>query len=156
MIFRCPLIVVDNIEASRKFYEDILDQKVILDFGANITFAGDYSLQTKSTWAEFINKPINEILAQSNNFELYFEEEHFDEFISRLQSHTILYVHGVKEYPWGQRVIRFYDPDMNIIEVGESMCSVVRKFVAQGLSIEETSQITQHPIEFVKSCLGEE
>ncbi|MGS0763745.1 VOC family protein [Syntrophomonas curvata] len=156
MVYRCPLIVVENMETSRKFYEEILNQKVILDFGANITFAGDYSLQTKASWADFIDKRENEILTQSNNFELYFEEDNFDDFIARLQLHPIRYVHDVKEYSWGQRVIRFYDPDLNIIEVGESMCSVVKKFIAQGLSIEETSEITQHPIGFVKSCLGKE
>ncbi|MEW9121058.1 MAG: hypothetical protein AB2421_00005 [Thermotaleaceae bacterium] len=53
----------------------------------------------------------------------------------------------------GQRVIRFYDPDMHIIEVGESMETVVKGFIKQGLSIEETAERTQHPIEFVKRCL---
>lgn len=57
------------------------------------------------------------------------------------------------EYPWGQRVIRFYDPDMHIIEVGEPMENVVKRFIDQGLSVEETSKRTQHPIEFVKNCL---
>lgn len=155
MIYRSALIVVENMEISRKFYEEILNQKVILDFGANITFAGDFSLQTKASWANFIDKRENEVLAQSNSFELYFEEDHFDDFFSRLQLYPIRYVHDVKKYSWGQRVIRFYDPDLHIIEVGESMCSVVKNFIAQGLSIEETSKITQHPIEFVKSCIGE-
>ena len=34
MKFKCPLIVVKDIKESRKFYEDILGQKAILDFGA--------------------------------------------------------------------------------------------------------------------------
>ena len=33
----------------------------------------------------------------------------------------IEYVHPVKEHGWGQRVVRFYDPDKHIIEVGENM-----------------------------------
>ena len=84
---------------------------------------------------------------------MYFEEEQFEEFIDRLKGYKISYVHDVVEYPWGQRVIRFYDPDMHIIEVGESMETVVRRFIGQGLSIEETAKRTQHPIEFVKNCL---
>ena len=153
MKFKCPLIVVNDMAASRKFYEDILGQKVILDFGANITFAGDFCLQTKETWADFIDKSEDDVIAESNSFELYFEEEQFDDFVDRLQKHEIQFVHDVKEYPWGQKVIRFYDPDMHIIEVGESMVTVVKRFLTQGLSVEETAQRTQHPIEFVRSCL---
>jgi catechol 2,3-dioxygenase-like lactoylglutathione lyase family enzyme len=153
MKYKLPLIVVDDIAASRNFYEDVLGQKVILDFGANITFEGDFALQSKSSWAGFIDKTEADIMAKSNNLELYFEEEDFDKYVERLKSHPIEYVHGVKEFPWGQRVIRFYDPDMHIIEVGESMASVVRRFLAQGLSVEETAERTQHPIEFVKLCL---
>ncbi len=95
----------------------------------------------------------NEILSKPDNFELYFEEEQFDEFVERLKSFKIQYVHDVAEYSWGQRVIRFYDSDMHIIEVGESMVTVVKRFIAQGLTIEETAKRTQHPVEFVKSCI---
>jgi len=153
MKYKLPLIVVDNISISRKFYEEVLTQKVILDFGANITFAGDFALQSRESWVNFIHKTEHEVLLKTNNFELYFEEELFDEFAQRLKSFEIQYVHDVVEYPWGQRVIRFYDPDMHIIEVGESMETVVKRFNSQGLSLEETAERTQHPIEFVKSCL---
>ncbi len=154
MKFMCPLIVVNDISVSRNFYEKVLNQKVILDFGANITFEGNFALQSKETWGDFIDKTEEDIKQNSNSFELYFEEENIDDFIERLKNYADLqYVHGVKEFPWGQRVIRFYDPDMHIIEIGESMVSVVKRFLNQGLSAEETAQRTQHPIEFVKQCL---
>lgn len=153
MNYKCPLIVVNDIAISREFYETVLGQKVILDFGANITFEGEFALQSKSSWAEFIDTTESDISFASNNFELYFEEEQFDDFVERLQMYPIKYVHGVKEFPWGQRVIRFYDPDMHIIEVGESMVTVVRRYLAQGLSVEETAERTQHPVEFVRLCL---
>jgi len=56
MKFTCPLIVVKSIEKSRKFYEDVLGQKVVLDYGENITFDGDFSLQSSSSWQKFIDK----------------------------------------------------------------------------------------------------
>ncbi len=154
MKFMCTLIVVKDISVSRNFYETVLNQKVILDFGANITFEGDFALQSKETWIDFIDKTEEDIKQKSNNYELYFEEDSFDAFIGRLKNYPDLqYVHGVKEYPWGQRVIRFYDPDMHIIEVGENMVSVVKRFLDQGLSVEEVAQITQYPTEFIKKCL---
>ena len=153
MKYKLPLIVVEDMERSRKFYEDVLGQKVILDFGANITFAGDFSLQMKESWREFVGEYGDTIIFRSNNFELYFEEKHFDEFVKRLEIYDIEKIHDVKEYPWGQRVIRFYDPDEHIIEVGESMVNVVMRFIDQGLSIEETAERTQHPLEFVLDAL---
>ena len=45
----------------------------------------------------------------------------------------------VIEHTWGQRVIRFYDPDRHLIEVGEDMNMVVRRFLDQGMTLEEVS-----------------
>lgn len=155
MKYKLPLLVVEDMERSRKFYEDLLGQKVILDFGANITFEGDFSLQTRESWRNFIGDSEDTIIFRPNNFELYFEEKQFDKFVQKLRSCDVKLIHDVREYPWGQNVIRFYDPDMHIIEVGESMVSVIRRFSDQGLSIEEISERTQHPLEFVNSALNE-
>jgi len=149
-----PLIVVKDMAVSRKFYEEVLNQKVVMDFGANITFEGAFSLQTKDTWIDFIRKTAEDISNKPDNFELYFEEERFDDFVERLKAYDINYVHDVIEYSWGQRVIRFYDPDMHMIEVGESMETVIKRFIGKGLSVEETAERTQHPIEIVKGCIN--
>lgn len=155
MKYKLPLIVVEDMERSRKFYEEILGQKVILDFGANITFAGDFCLQTKDSWRGFIGGYEDTIMFRSNNFELYFEEKNFTSFVEKLEICSVELIHGVIEYPWGQNVIRFYDPDHHIVEVGESMVSVVRRFIEQGLSIEETAERTQHPIDFIEKAIKE-
>ena len=154
MKFKCPLIVVTNIDVSRNFYEKVLNQKVKYDFGENVMYEGDFSIQLKSHFANMITINQDEIAIKSNNFELYFEEENIESFIERLKNtNQIHYIHSLIEHPWGQRVIRFYDPDMYIMEVGESMESVTKRFLSQGLSIEETAKRTQHPIEFVRKCL---
>jgi len=152
MRFTCPLIAVNDIEVSKKFYTEVLQQKIILDFGANVTFKGNFALQ--ANFAELVGFNKNDMVQGSKNFELYFEEEDLDYFVKHLKNYPeIQYVHDVKEYDWGQRVIRFYDPDMHIIEVGESMERVIKRFLKQGLSVEETAKRTMHPIEFVKKCL---
>jgi hypothetical protein len=46
----------------------------------------------------------------------------------------------VKEAGWGQRTVRFYDLDGHIIEVGENMKMVVKRFIHSGMSMEETSR----------------
>lgn len=86
--------------------------------------------------------------------ELYFEVEDFDGFIQKLESYpNIIYVHEPKMHEWKQRVVRIYDPDYHMIEIGESMAVIAKRYISQGHSIEETAEIIQHPVEFVKACL---
>lgn len=58
------------------------------------------------------------------------------------------------EHRWGQRVIRFYDPDKHIIAVGEKLDAVVLRFIEQGLSPEQTAVRMDIPLNFVLSSLN--
>ena len=89
-----------------------------------------------------LNIPKEKILKESHNMELYFEEDKFDDFIAKLeQRNDIKYVgEGIKEAEWGQRSIRFYDLDGHIIEVGENIKMVVKRFLDSGMSMAETSK----------------
>ncbi|AKB20185.1 glyoxalase/bleomycin resistance/dioxygenase family protein [Methanosarcina sp. WWM596] len=154
MKFICPLIVVNNMEISRNFYEKVLDQKVQCDFGENVSFESGFAIHLKSHFSDLININKKDIIQKSNNSELYFEEEDLDSFLQKLKDvDSIEYVHGIKDQPWGQRVIRFYDPDMHIVEVGEPMESVVKRFLSEGSSVEETAKRTLMPEEFVRQFL---
>ena len=142
MKFLSPLIVVSNIEKSKQFYNEVLGLKVVNDFGANVTLTGGIALQTKDTWSAFIQKKDSEIILGGNAAELYFEEEDFDGFIQRINDiEDINYVHYLLEHSWGQRVIRFYDPDKHIIEVGESLECVVRGFLKYGMTVEQVAEL---------------
>jgi len=54
---------------------------------------------------------------------LYFEEQDIESFVEKLERlyPTIEYVNHLMTHSWGQRVIRFYDLDGNLIEVGTPM-----------------------------------
>jgi polyhydroxyalkanoate synthesis regulator protein len=45
--------------------------------------------------------------------------------------------------------MRFYDYDKYIVEVSESMESVAKRFLAQGITVEETAARTMLPVEFL-------
>lgn len=154
MKFSGPLIVVSDMKKSKLFYSEVLGLDVILDFGANVTLTGGVVLQTKDSWTGLIHKSKNEIFFGGNDSELYFEEDDFDNFILKLrQIPDICYVHPVIEHSLGQRVVRFYDPDKHIIEVGENLNKVVRKFLNKGMSIENIATKMDVSIDYVKSCL---
>jgi hypothetical protein len=63
------------------------------------------------------------------------------------------YLHDLVEEPWGQRTIRFYDPDNNLIEVGEAMDTFVRRIASTGKIAAEVSAITTIPEEIIRKIL---
>lgn len=152
MKFTGTLIAVKDIEASKRFYSDVLGLNVAADFGANVTLEGGVVLQTLETWRQFIRT--DDVVFQNNAGELYFEEDNLDAFCGHLKSFNICYIHELHEHPWGQHVIRFYDLDKHIIEVAEKLESVIFRFMKQGLSAEETAARMDIPVDFVKSCMN--
>jgi catechol 2,3-dioxygenase-like lactoylglutathione lyase family enzyme len=149
MKYVCPLLAVSDLEASKKFYQQVLNQTIVLDLGWNVTFSGGFAIQLN--FPDIIGIDKATVKPQSHNFELYFEEDDFDGFLEKLK--TILkvdYVHPAKKHEWQQRVVRIYDPDKHIIEIGESMAVIAKRFLDQGKSVEETAKLIQHPVEFVK------
>jgi len=138
MKFGC-LFAVKDIKAARAFYEELFGLTVIDDFGLNIMFDCGLSLQQEFDWLTGI--PKEEIKSKENNCEIYFESVAFDDFVSRLKSRgDINFLHDVIVYPWGQRVIRLYDLDEHLIEVGESMKAVVERFQENGMTIAEIAE----------------
>ncbi|MBI4857946.1 MAG: VOC family protein [Acetobacterium woodii] len=154
MKFEAPMLVVDDINRSRAFYCDVFGLEVVMDFGENITFDAGFSLQDKALWAKFIHRDEADIVYRGNDMEMYFEEENLDDFLEHLKSFEgIKYLHDLEEAAWGQRSIRFYDLDYHIIEVGESMAMVCRRFYDQGMTVEAIVERTMMPLEAVKSFL---
>ena len=153
MKFKNPLLVVSDMEKSKTFYKDVLGLRVIMDFGANVTLTGGLCLQTKETWMEFIGAKEDEVVFGGKNAEIYFEEDDFDALAERLKGlKNIDYVHPVIEHRWGQRVVRFYDPDRHIIEVGENVKMVCRRFLDSGMTAEEVAVRMDVPLKFVQAC----
>lgn len=148
MKYTSTMLSVENIEKSTEFYTQLLKLTIILDLGKNVSFLEGIALQEQNSWYEFINK---DITYQGNDAELYFETENLDDFLVELKNWDVELVHELITHDWGQRVIRFYDPDYHIIEVGESLELVCRRFLEQGLSIEETAEKSLMPIEFIKN-----
>ncbi|MDD6160222.1 MAG: VOC family protein [Oscillospiraceae bacterium] len=153
MKMKNPMLVVTDMERSVEFYKRVLGLRVIVDFGANKTLSGGLVLQTADTWKQFIGR--DEISYGGNDTEIYFEENNFDRFVKKLQTCgvDIEYVHPLLEHPWGQRVVRFYDPDRHIIEVGENLITVCRRFLGQGMTPEQVAQRMDVPLQFVNACI---
>lgn len=151
MKLKNPMLAVTDMDRSVEFYNKVLGLQVVMDFGANKTLSGGLVLQTAETYGALIGG--KEISFGGNNMEIYFEEEDFDSFARMLKEQSIVYVHPVTEHSWGQRAVRFYDPDGHIIEVGENLETVCRRFLNGGMTPEQTAKRMDVPLEYVYACM---
>lgn len=111
------LIVVEDMERARRFYEDVFGLKVVRDFDGNMILTDGLVLQQRDIWEGFTGRRIE---ARNNSSELYFETEDVEAFAVKLRElyPETEYVNELMTHSWGQTVVRFYDPDGNLIEVG--------------------------------------
>lgn len=114
------LIAVRDIERSRNYYHDLFGLDVILDNDGNMILTEGLVLQDAKIWKDFLGK---EIIPKNNAAELYFEEQDIEGFVRKLENlyPETIYVNKLMTHSWGQKVVRFYDPDGNLIEVGTPM-----------------------------------
>lgn len=114
------LIAVNDVEKSIAFYRELFGLEVLLDNDGNVIMTEGLVLQDARIWQTFTGK---EIIPQNNACELYFEEHDIEGFIKKLEQYhePVTFVNKLMTHSWGQRVVRFYDLDGNLIEVGTPM-----------------------------------
>lgn len=120
MRLRNVLITVKDMERSIRFYKELFGLDVILDQDGNVIMTEGLVLQDVEIWKKFIER---DVIPCNNATELYFEEKNIEKFVDKLEQYEeeIVYVNRLMEHSWGQKVVRFYDPDGNLIEVGTPM-----------------------------------
>ena len=107
------LIVVKDIEKSKQFYHDLFGLEMILDNEGTMILTEGLVLQEEKIWREFLER---EIVPKNHACELYFEERNIEAFVEKLERiyPEVEYVNRLMTHSWGQKVVRFYDPDGNL------------------------------------------
>ena len=150
------VLVVKDVEVSKRFHQDVTGATVQLDLGGYVVFEEGFFLLDEATWKE-LNEDCQLAVTYSHNAgEMYFEEDELDAFLSKLGTYNgIRMFSSLKETAWGQRTVKFRDPDGHLVEVGESMELVVKRVLLSGLSVEEAARKSMFSLEVVKKCLAE-
>lgn len=154
--FNSSVLIVKDIGVSRKFYEELLEQKVEIDYGANVAFSGGFAIwRVDVAYKNMFRNSLNhEVLSDKcHQFELYFETDNIDEVYMKLINNGTIMLHDMLEQPWGQRVFRVYDPDNYIVEIGEQMNAVIKRFFKAGLTAEQVSKRTSTPLDIVENII---
>jgi len=153
--FHSTVIMTNDFNTMKSFYIDILQQEIEFDFGNCIGLKCGLSL-----WKLQKDYPISNYLGRTydqngnKNLEICFDTDFFDIITENLKKYKLNYLHHVVEEKWGQKTIRFYDPENNLIEIGETIDSFVKRFYNLGLSDVEISNKTSVPIDYVRQCIN--
>ena len=120
MEFKGFLIVVKDAEKAKNYYQSLFGLTLLADNDGNMLLSDGLVLQEEKYWRGFLGKNVT---PKSNSSELYFEDEDVDAFYEKLKTlfPETEFVNPPVTHAWGQRVVRFYDPDGNLIEVGTPM-----------------------------------
>jgi catechol 2,3-dioxygenase-like lactoylglutathione lyase family enzyme len=152
-VYHSFVLLVKDIEKSKHFYNIILGQKIVMDFGRNVGFEGGLAIWERDYALNLIfQEKSRDIEVGANNAEIYFESQNLVGLYKRLVGEVRI-IHLIREHPWGQRAFRVHDPDNHILEFAESMESVVLRLNMQGLSLEEIAKKSMMPMEFISMTL---
>lgn len=153
-VYHSCVLLVKDIEKSTHFYNTILGQKIVMDFGRNVGFEGGLAIWESDYALNLIfQEKAKDTVVGANNSEVYFETKNLDNLYEWLVKENVKVIHSIIEHPWGQRAFRVRDPDNHILEFAESMESVVLRLNMQGLSLEEIAKKSMMPTEFIEMTL---
>lgn len=153
MRFVCTLITVEDIEKSKWFYQEVLSQKIKYDFKQNVLFESGFAIHLKDHFKSIEGLQSFQVQPGSKNIELYFEEEDIKKSEKMMEEQGISFIHKIHEQPWKQLVFRVLDPDGYIVEIGESMETLVRRLKREGLNTQEIIKTTGLPEDFILNTL---
>ena len=114
------VFVTRDIKRAEQFYHDLFGLELVRDYDGNMVLTEGLALQDENIWHNFLNR---DIIPENNACELYFEEPDIEGFVEKLERlyPEVRYVNRLMTHTWGQKVVRFYDLDGNLIEVGTPM-----------------------------------
>ena len=151
--FHSAVVFVKDLQVLKAFYQQVLNLEVEYDFGNNMMFKNGFSLWQVGDEHQ-ISKYTTAHKTGASNFELYFETENIDEVVAKIEPIELAYIHQLVEEPWGQKTMRFYDPEQNIVEIAESLFGFVFRMEQEGLSVEVISNKTGIDLDGITKILG--
>jgi catechol 2,3-dioxygenase-like lactoylglutathione lyase family enzyme len=150
--YRSCVIFVQDIAASRRFYEELLGQTVEMDFGSSVDLLGGFNLWQIDHAFQTVYKCAPDSIERPGrrNHELHFETADAKALSDRLSKAGVEFVHPLREMPWGKRIFRVRDPDGHIVAVGEPMDAVIARLLGQGMSAQAVAERTAMPLQIVE------
>ena len=115
------IVFVSDVERSKAFYAGVLGQVITHDYGQIVMFEHGFSVHDGVNLLEktykrtgFERGPMGR-----DNLDIYFETDDLEAAFDAVAGCGVEMIHPIETQEWGQRVLRFHDPDGHIVEIGE-------------------------------------
>ena len=154
--YHSVVLYVEDVERAKNFYCDFLSLKIDLDMGKNVILEKGITLWEISDENIIVKSVGKDNLLRGNKFELYFETMDLDTVSDKINEYGIEKLHEIHEEPWGQRTIRIYDYDKNIIEIGEDLKSFLERLAKNGMKASDLCSKTGMKKEDIEKIIGYE
>ncbi|MDP4117395.1 MAG: VOC family protein [Bacteroidota bacterium] len=118
--FRNVILLTSDIEKSKNFYCNIIGLSIKQDFKTFVLFEGNFSIHTADLFYEYIDKQYHGEKMGQNNLDLYFSTSDLLSMQEKLKDAGIPFIHEIRKQAWGESIIRIYDPDGHIVEIGDA------------------------------------
>lgn len=114
------ILMVKNIQDSKRFYADVLKLDIVHDWGAMLVFKENLSLHQADQLQPFemTGRFVQAGAQGRSNVVIYIESDNLDECFESMKSAGVPIEHEIIQLPW-ERVFRAYDPDGYVLEIGE-------------------------------------
>jgi catechol 2,3-dioxygenase-like lactoylglutathione lyase family enzyme len=122
VFFVNTIVFVKDMNVSKKFYSELLGLKVMNSYPTIIWFENNFAIHDAAALYKTIYKkdlPSPPARQGKDNIDIYFECTDLEALFNSLQEQNVQFIHPIETQAWGQKVIRFYDPDYHIVEIGE-------------------------------------
>jgi len=152
--YHSVVLFVKDIEKAKHFYCDLLNIPIETDMGKNVILKPGITLWEIRDDNIIIRTIGKDKVNTGNKSELYFESDDIENVKKAINENNLKLLHDLHEESWGQRTIRFFDYDSNILEVGEELSVFLIRLVNSGLSKDELRNKTGMKIEDIEKSIG--
>jgi hypothetical protein len=121
-IFYNTIVFVSDMEKTRYFYENILSLKIEIDYGVLVIYENRLAIHESNKLQKTIFGKVQKRFFKKfgrKNIEIYLETNELEKMEMILEKENVRFIHKITRQEWGQKVLRCYDPDMHIVEIGE-------------------------------------
>lgn len=109
MKFTGPVLIVNDIHKSRRFYEEVMEMKIQFDFGECVIYVGGLSLLENKMALQASQNKLTTSEIPETGVEMVFETDDIENDFKKIQAANVTFIHEIMTQPWLQRVFRFYD-----------------------------------------------
>jgi catechol 2,3-dioxygenase-like lactoylglutathione lyase family enzyme len=118
--FRNSIALVQDTQISKAFYRDIIGINIVQDSGSFVLFEGNFSIHDAAIFYGYIQKQYEGDKMGRDNLDLYLTTDDLVAMQEKLELAGVKFIHKIQKCDWGESVLRVYDPDGHIIEIGDA------------------------------------